>query len=220
MPAIKILLADDHAVVAESLGILLDTLANVEVVGTVHNGWQVLTFLEVNEVNILIADLHMPLLNGIDTAIRVRERFPKVKILMLTMSEDAQLIREAVQAGVDGYVMKRAEKKELDTAIRTVMAGQRHFSEAVLARLAEIPNDNNPSGKATLQDITPLTKREIGILRMIVQERSNQEIADQLCLALSTVETHRKNILKKVGVSNALGLLKYAIKHQLLSENT
>ena len=219
MSAIKILIADDHQVVAESLGILLDTLPHIEVLGTANNGWQVLSFLEVNQVNVVLADLHMPLLNGIDTTLKIRERFPHIKVLMLTMSEESGLIKEAIQAGVDGYVVKKADKHELALAISTVMEGKKYFSNPVLAKLAEIPNANTHNGKEQPSEIGILSKREIEILRMIVQEQSNADIADGLNLALSTVETHRRNILKKVGVNSALGLMKYAIKHQLLTEN-
>lgn len=219
MSIIKVLIADDHQVVAESLGILLDIIEGIEVVGIVNNGWQALSFLEVNPADVLLADLQMPLLNGIDTTLKIRERFPHVKVLMLTMSEEAALIKEAIHVGVDGYVVKKADKHELALAIKTVMEGTKYFSNPVLAKLAEIPNANTHNGKEQPSEIGILSKREIEILRMIVQGQPNQAIADDLNLAVTTVETHRRNILKKVGVNSALGLMKYAIKHQLLTEN-
>ncbi|MFN8357972.1 MAG: response regulator transcription factor [Spirosomataceae bacterium] len=214
----KILIADDHQVVAESLGILLETIPNLEVIGIVNNGWQVLSFLEANSTDVVLADLHMPLLNGIDTTLRLKEKFPQVKVLMLTMSEESDLIKEAIRVGVDGYVVKKADKQELAQAIREVMDGKKYFSNPVLAKLAELPNPNTHNGKEHPSEIGVLSKREIEILRLIVQEKSNAEIADYLNLALTTIETHRSNILKKVGVRSALGLLKYALKHQLLTE--
>lgn len=216
MTTIKILIADDHNIVAESLSILIDTMDGMEVLGTASNGWQVLTFLENNAVDLVMIDLHMPLLNGIETTIKIREKYPKVKVLMLTMSEDATLIKDALQAGVNGYVMKRAEKAELAKAINLVASGQRYFSDAVVFKLAEMPNPKTTTGKDSPEENVPLTSREVEILRMIVAEMTNTDIAKKLYIAPKTVETHRRNLMKKVGVTSALGLLKYAMKHHLI----
>ena len=211
----KILIADDHLIVAESLSILINMMADFEVVGTVKNGWEVLTFLETNEVNVVLSDLHMPLMNGIETTIRLREKFPHVKIILLTMAEEAAIIKEALVAGIDGYMMKNIEKKELETAIRRVVSGQKYFSETVVMRLAEMPNQATPSGKDEIGEHIPLTPREIEIMQLIIQELTNAEIAERIFISPTTVETHRRNLMKKLGVSSALGLMKYALKHGL-----
>ncbi|MFN3849787.1 MAG: response regulator [Spirosomataceae bacterium] len=212
----RILITDDHHLVADSLSILLSTVENIDVVGMVSNGWQAINFLENNEVDIILADLHMPLLNGIDMTIRVREQFPKVKVIILTMSEEAQSIREALQAGIYGYVMKSAERPELIKAIKTVAEGERYFSEKIVKKLAEIPNENNPNGKSSIKDNTPLTQRELEILRLITQDLTNIEIGENLGISSTTVETHRRNLMKKVGVSTAIGLMRWALKHGLV----
>lgn len=213
---IRVLIADDHVIVAESLSILIDTMDGIEVVGTAHNGWQVLTFLETNEIDIVLADLHMPLMNGIETTIRVREKYPKVRVMLLTMSEEPAVIKEALVAGVDGYIMKRIEKKELELALKTVANGQRYFSETVVMRLAQLPNQNTPSGKDEVSETIPLTPREIEVMQLVIQDLSNAEIAEKIFIGVTTVETHRRNLMKKVGVKTALGLMRWAMTNGFL----
>lgn len=210
---IRVLIADDHVIVAESLSILIDTMDDIEVVGTVNNGWQVLTFLETNDADVVLTDLHMPLMNGIETTIRVREKHPNVGVMLLTMSEEPAVIKEALVAGVDGYIMKRAERKELERAIKTVASGQKFFSEAVVMRLAQMPNQNTPNGKDSVAEHLSLTPREIEVMRLVIQDLSNAEIAEKIFISSTTVETHRRNLMKKLGVNSALGLMRWAMKN-------
>lgn len=213
----KILIADDHHLVAESLSMLLGTVEEFEIVGIVNNGWQVLDFVEKHEVDIVLADLHMPLLNGIETTLRLKETSPKVKCILLTMSEEAQHINDGLTVGIYGYVMKSAEKHELISAIRTVAKGEKFFSEKIVRKLSEIPHQNGLNGKTNLDDVTPLTKREIEILKLIVEDLSNLEIGERLNISSTTVETHRRNLMKKVGASTAIGLMRWGLKHGLLT---
>jgi DNA-binding NarL/FixJ family response regulator len=216
MPSIKILIADDHHLVAESLSMLLETTEKFEIVGIVSNGWQALSFIESNEVDVVLADIHMPLLNGLEMAIKLKEKALSTAIVMLTMSEEAQHIREAIQAGVHGYVMKSAEKPELIKAIKTVVSGEKYFSEKIIKKLAEIQDVQSPNGKTRVEDVLPLTKREIEILKLIVEDLSNIEIGERLHISSTTVETHRRNLMKKVGVSTAIGLMRWGLKHGLV----
>jgi DNA-binding NarL/FixJ family response regulator len=216
MPSIKILIADDHHLVAESLSMLLETTEKFEIVGIVSNGWQALSFIESNEVDVVLADIHMPLLNGLEMAIKLKEKALSTAIVMLTMSEEAQHIREAIQAGVHGYVMKSAEKPELIKAIKTVVSGEKYFSEKIIKKLAEIQDVQSPNGKTRVEDVLPLTKREIEILKLIVEDLSNIEIGEHLHISSTTVETHRRNLMKKVGVSTAIGLMRWGLKHGLV----
>jgi len=216
MQKIKILIADDHLIVAESLGILINRIPDFEVVATVKNGQEALKYLDTHEVDLVLSDLHMPVMNGIETTIRIREKYPQVKTVLLTMSEDASIIKEALIAGIDGYIVKNIEKKELEAALRRVINGQKYFSEAVVMRLAEVPNEATPSGKDEIGEHIPLTPREIEIMQLIIQELTNAEIAEKIFISPTTVETHRRNLMKKLGVSSALALMKYALKHGLV----
>lgn len=218
MPLTRVLMADDHQMVADTLRIVLNTLNDFEIVDVVNNGWQALSYLEHTPVDIIIADLHMPLLNGIEMTIRLREKFPKVKVILLTMSEEKEYIKDAIDNGVFGYVMKSADKKELFEALHTVAKGSKYFSEKIHNIIAEIPNENNPNGKASVEDANPLTKREIEILKLIVIDWSNAKISEELHLSLKTVETHRTHILKKTGTNTPIGLMRWALKHGLVDD--
>ncbi len=212
---IKVLIADDHIIVAESLSILIDTMDGITVVGTANNGWQVLTFLETNAVDVVLTDLQMPLMNGIETTIRVREKYANVRMILLTMSEEAGVIKEALVAGVDGYVIKRAERKELERAIKLVASGQKYYSEEVIMRLAQMPNLNTLNGRDNAEENVSLTLREIEVMQLVIQDLSNSEIADRIMVSTTTVETHRRNLMKKLNVKTALGLMRWAMKHGL-----
>ncbi|WP_337043997.1 response regulator transcription factor [Emticicia sp. 17c] len=217
MQKIRVLIADDHVIVAESLGFLIDTLEGIEVIGIKNSGWQVLTFLESNEPDVILIDYHMPLMNGIETTIRIREKYPHIRIMLLTMAEEPAVIKEALIAGVSGYIVKKIERKELEIAIKTVASGKKYLSDEAVMRLAEIPNQNTPSGNDEVRENVAITPREIAVLKLIVEELSNEQIADKLCIGVTTVETHRRNMMRKLGVNNALGLMKYAIKNGLLN---
>ncbi|RYU95551.1 response regulator [Emticicia agri] len=216
MQKIRVLIADDHVIVAESLGFLIGTMAGIEVVGIKNSGWQVLAFLENTETDVILIDYHMPLMNGIETTIRIREKYPSIRIMLLTMSEEPAIIKEALIAGASGYIVKKIEKAELENAIKTVASGKKYLSDEAVMRLAEIPNLNTPSGNEELGETIPITPREIEILKLIVQEFSNTEIAQKIFISPTTVETHRRNLMKKLGVNSALGLYKYARKHGLI----
>lgn len=216
MHSIKILIADDHHLVAESLSMLLGTNEKFEIMGIVNNGWQALSFIENNQVDVVLADINMPLLTGLEVAIKLKEKSSSTSIIMLTMSEEARHIKEAIQAGVHGYVMKSAEKPELIKAIKTVVSGEKYFSEKIIKKLAEIQDIQSPNGKVRVEDILPLTKREIEILKLIVEDLSNIEIGERLHISSTTVETHRRNLMKKVGVSTAIGLMRWGLKHGLV----
>lgn len=214
--SIRVLLTDDHEIILDSLSLLLSRIEGVEVIGTLNDSRQVVGFLQDNEADILLTDMDMPLLNGINLTLQVRQQFPQIKVLMLTVSEDADKIREAFRAGISGYVMKRAGKAELEKALKTLARGEKYFSESVMTQLMALPVDTiRPSDEAPAP-ITPLTDREIEIIKLVAQELSTNAIADKLFISPGTVETHRHNILRKLGVKNSIGIIKYAVKHGLL----
>lgn len=210
---IRILIADDHALVAESLAMMLNSEESFEVVKTVSNGWQAYNYVTSHDVDVVLADYHMPLLNGIELCVKLKEVNSTAKCIMLTMSEDADHIRESVQAGVYGYVMKVAGREELIKAVSQVAEGEKYFSERIVKKLAEIPDIESPTGKARIEDISMLTKREIEVLKHIVKDLSNIQIASEMGISLTTVETHRRNLMKKVGVGSAIGLMRWGLKN-------
>jgi DNA-binding NarL/FixJ family response regulator len=213
---IRVLISDDHQILLDSLSLLLSTISNVEIAGTVNDSRKVLHFLENYEIDILITDFDMPYLTGIDLTLQVRQKFPKLKILMLTVSEDAETIREAFQAGISGYVMKKANRAELERAIVVVASGEKYYSDAVMKELLNPVGLQNGVHETLPSTPVPITPRELEIIRLITEELSTSEIAERLFISVGTVETHRHNILRKLNVKNAIGLIKYAMKHKLV----
>jgi DNA-binding NarL/FixJ family response regulator len=211
---IKLILVDDHQVILDSLKLLFKTIENVEVVATLNDSRNVISFLDNEAIDIIISDLHMPYLSGIDLSLKLKDKHPKTKIILLTMAEDALHIREALRAGVDGYVLKKASKEELEKAILQVMDGKKYYSEAVIGELASSPDDDLNNHKA--ENIEKLTSREIEILKLVTMEYSTSEIAEKLFISVPTVESHRGNLMRKLQVKSAIGMVKYALKHGLV----
>ena len=138
---IKIILVDDHQIIVDGLRFLFSSLDNVEVAATFTDSRQVIPYLQLHEVDLLVADLHMPHLTGIDLALQARQLFPRLKVLLLTMAEDAAHIREAIKAGVHGYLLKKTSKRELEQALQTILAGKRYYSNDVIEEWASASTD-------------------------------------------------------------------------------
>ncbi|MBA4852840.1 response regulator transcription factor [Emticicia sp. BO119] len=212
----RILIADDHEIFLDSLSLLIATFPDVELVGNCKSGTEVINFVKNDEIDLLITDYRMPLMSGIELTIFLRQHYPEIKVLMLSVSEEAEMIREAFQAGVWGYMMKRAGKTELQKAIQTIKSGQKYFSESVVFELMRLGLTDNIPKDDIPHEFSQLTEREIDIIRLLANELSSGEIAEKLFIAPKTVETHRHNILKKLNVKNTVGIIKYAIKNGLV----
>lgn len=210
---ICILLIDDHQIILDSLKLLFSSIEGVNIVGTLTDSRKALDFLKVHEVDLVVSDLHIPHLSGIDLTLQIKQAHPQTKVLLLTMAEDAPTIREAIKAGINGYVLKRAGRSELEKTIKNVMMGKRYYSEEVIDELTHAPTqDANEDHPDTLLH---LTSREIEILKLIGQENSTSEIASKLCISIPTVETHRRSLMQKLNVKSVVGMVKYAMKHGL-----
>lgn len=214
MKKYKVLIVDDHKILLDSLSLLIDSIEDMEVVGTLGDSRSVPDFLAAGEVDILVTDMNMPYSNGIDLTLKVRSLYPDLKILMLTVNDTAETIREAFQAGISGYITKKASKEELSTAFRTILRGEKFFSSDVMKELL------SPSmmtyEEVSQNDLKALSARELEVIRLIAQEFSSSEIAERLFISPGTVENHRHNILQKLGVKNSIGIIKYALKYRLI----
>ncbi|MCP9766847.1 DNA-binding response regulator [Lacihabitans sp. LS3-19] len=214
----RILIADDHQFILESIEILLSTIPEYEVVATFNNGKELFDSLNFHEnIDLVMTDYNMPQMNGIELTYQIRQKYPQIKILLLTVSEEVQTIQEAFQAGVSGYVMKKAGKEEFEKAIKVVSSGKKYYSESVVFEL--LNRDKKISdlvGDNLKDDLAKLSIREIEIIKLIAEENSTNEIAEKLFLSPATVETHRHNILKKLGIKNSIGLVKFALKNSII----
>lgn len=206
----RVLICDDHRIVLDSLSMLISTMKDLQVVATVNDPREVVGLLAELDVDVLLTDMTMPHLDGVALSSLVMEAYPEMKVLMLTVAEDEATIKKAFRAGVKGYVMKKADRSELETALLTVARGEQYFSNEVLKELI------SPSLEKEETPLENVTRRELEIIRLIAQEMSTNEIAEKLFVSTGTVETHRHNILRKLGVKNAIGIIKYAMKHNLL----
>lgn len=208
---IKVLLADDHQIIIDGLRFILDQEETVEVVGEASDGREVLDKLKNREVDIVILDINMPVLDGIDTMIRIRESHPEVKVLMLTMYNNAEFIKKLNQAGADGFILKNTGKEELMTALNTLSEGKTYYGQEVTKTLLDSQN------KSKQPDKIELTKREKEVLGLLADGLTTSEISEKLFISTHTVESHRKNLLSKFRVKNTTGLVKFAYQNGILN---
>ena len=209
----QVVLIDDHQIVLDSLSWLLASFNHIEVVGKFTNGNHALEYYRRHGADLLITDMRMPIMSGVELCAEVRKIDPEAKVLMLTMIEDAKEIRQAVRIGVNGYVLKMADAAELLLAIRTVLDGKKYFSDEVVVELA-LGRDENMTTKPG--SFAKLTLRELEILKLVGKELSTNEIADKLFISVPTVETHRRNLMIKIGAKSVVGLVLFAVKYELL----
>jgi two-component system response regulator NreC len=209
----KILIADDHWVIRAGLRALLNSTPNVEVVGEAGDGYEVLEKLDTLQPDIILMDLSMPNLDGIETTRQVIKKAPSVKILILTIHEDEGLLKEAIKSGAAGYIVKRAAESELNTAIRAIQQGNMYVHPALTRALMR---DISPVTEPTMIPLEELTPREIDVLRLLARGYTNRQIADELSISPRTVEGHRANLSNKLGRSSRVDLVNYAEEHGLL----
>ncbi len=210
---IKILITDDHQLVIDGIKLMLAEADDLACVGTANSGEQALELLATTPADVLLLDINMPGMDGLETCRRVRAAFPSVKILMLSMLREGSLVKMLLNEGASGYLLKNAGKDEVLEAIRKVHWGERALSSEVLDIFLQPSADK----KRLLANPFPtLSRREKQILQLIVDEKTTQEIADELFISFGTVETHRRNILMKLNARNTAGLVKAAIEYNLL----
>ena len=219
---LKVYIADDHQLFIEGVKALLRDVEDIKIIGEAENGEALLKLLEKEPADVVLMDINMPVMGGLDTTREARKRFPDTKVLALTMFDDTLHISEMIKAGASGYLLKNAGKEELMNAITRVARGEKYVSNEVSVKLIENMFSREQTGNSNAQPGTArkaeLTKRELEIIRLIAKEHTNNEIAAILNNSPMTIITHRKNLLRKLGVKNTAGLIKYAINHGLLDE--
>jgi DNA-binding NarL/FixJ family response regulator len=211
MEQIKIMIVDDHQMMLDGIVSLLQNETHIQVIGKAASAKEMLQLLELNPPDVLITDIHMPQMNGTELTQKVRAYYPSVKIIALSMHNEASMITEMIQAGVSGYILKNTGKEELITAIEKVFSGGVYYSREVGEQMMQ-----SLSGKKDEQKELRLTERELQIVKLIAKELTNAQIGDQLFISERTVESHRKNILRKSNTKTVIGLIKYAIDNKLL----
>ncbi len=213
---IRVLIADDHQLVIDGIKLVLSNEADIACIGEATDGLLALALATKTRPDLIILDINMPNLNGIETCRQIRRSFPDIKILALSMLKEVSLIKLILKNGADGYLLKNSGKEEILNAIRKIHAGEKYFSSEVAALVMEslskvrVKNKDNPFPK--------LSRREKQILRLIVDEYTTAEIAEKLFISFGTVETHRRNLLIKLGARNTAGLVRACFEYNLLED--
>lgn len=209
---IKIIITDDHQMVIDGLKSILDNSEGVKVIATANNGRELLRLLEIIDTDVVLMDIDMPVMNGIETMQAIKNSNKSCKVIILTMHEERALVKKMTDSGAKGYLFKNSDKEELLLAIKRVHEGGVYFSSALTLNLLgaeKIEKGSTSEGNVAYM----LTDREIEILKLIASGLSNKEIGDQLFISHRTVDTHRTNLMKKLEINNIAGLIRFAIKN-------
>jgi DNA-binding NarL/FixJ family response regulator len=216
----RIILADDHAILRDGIRALLSAESDLDVVGEASNGAEVLAMLETTPADVVLMDVQMPVLDGFATMPELRQRFPEVRVLVLTMLDHENYVARMMEAGALGYVLKNAAISEITHAIRTVAAGSPFLcTEIGLAMLQKAVSQStgHSTDEAFITTGADLTARELEVLKLIAEGLTNAEIADKLFTSKRTIETHRQNIIAKTQAKNTASLIKLAVSRGLIS---
>lgn len=216
MGNIRVLLADDHAVLRSGLKMLLESQPDITVIGEAGDGQTALGLTTSLFPDVLLLDVSMPGMDGLEVIQAIREDAPQCRILLLTMHEEESILRAALRAGASGYVLKKAAEAELLTAIRAVARGEAYVDPALTRMMIEGYLESAEVVETTEQ-IDGLTAREIEVLRLIAEGYTNKEVAEKLVVSVKTVETHKAHIAGKLGVKSRVEWLRYAREKGLLS---
>lgn len=209
---ISLAIIDDHQVVVDGLKAMLASSNDLEVIFTTIAGEELIKFVKTNPVDVILMDIQMPGMNGIDLCKAVLKENDRCKIIAFSSFDDTFYVHSIVRNGASGYILKNAPREVVEKAIRTVADGGEYIDETIKKVLLQ----EAASGQKRPVSEIPLTKREKEILKLVADEYSNQQIADKLFISLRTVESHRLNLTQKLGVKNAAGLIKEAIKRGLV----
>lgn len=206
----KILIADDHQLFNDGMKMMLSAEDNLQIVGQVFSGKDVLDAVHRLQPHVVLLDINMPHLNGLEAADKLLRNYPNVRIIMLTMYSDRKFVEDCQRLGVPGYILKNSGVDEVLNAIDTVLAGKRYYDPKLTKSTT-----SNQHADDSFQRQFQLTKREIEIIGLVGQSFTNDEIAEKLFLSVATVKTHRNNINLKLGINKPADLVKFAVEHGL-----
>ena len=212
---VRIVLAEDHTILREGLRALLSADPDFEIIGEAADGREAVRFVEKQVPDLILMDLSMPRMTGMDAIREIKKRYPQTKIIALTVHKTEEYLRTTLQAGADGYVLKDATHEELMMSIQSVLKGETYLSPGVSGKVIEGYLEG-VEGQAPASTLGLLSQREREVLKLIAEGYKNKEIAADLCISLKTVEKHRANLMKKLDLHNAAALTAYAIEQGLV----
>jgi DNA-binding NarL/FixJ family response regulator len=221
MNAIRVLIADDHNLVRAGIRSLLETVPEIQVVGEASNGREALQMIEVQKPDVVLMDIAMSELNGLEATSRVAGDFPQVRVIILSMHANEEYVWQALRAGAAGYLLKDAGTSELELAIKAVARGETYLSppisKQVIADYVQRIGGEGEKGAMPLGEMERLTIRQREILRLIARGHTTQDIAQTLNISVKTVETHRSQLMERLGIHDIAGLVRYAIRVGLIN---
>lgn len=213
---IRVLLADDHDLMRQGIRALLDARPNIEICGEAVDGEMAIQKAEELLPDVVVLDVTMPKMNGLEAARQIRKKLPNVRVVMFTVHDTGEMVREILDAGAHAYILKSDASSQLAAAIEAAAQKDLYFSSGVSEIVMDsLMNSYEPKQDEDHSDI-PLTDREIDIVRHLANGKSNKEIATDLFISVRTVETHRRTIHKKLGISSLAELVRYAVRHHLI----
>lgn len=218
MKKIAVLLVDDHTVVRQGLRALLASEEDIEVVGEAENGRQAVALVRKTPPDVVVMDVAMPLLNGLEATRQILKILPRCKILVLTSYGDDECVQQLMQAGAVGYLIKQTAANDLLKAIREVQRGNAFFSPSIAKRLRDQCREAFTTGHTPKRSLE-LTSREAEVLQLIAEGFSNKQIAAELCISIKTVEKHRQQVMNKLNIHDVAGLTRYAISKGMVERS-
>lgn len=217
MQEINVFVVDDHQIFLDGIVSLLDDEPNIKIAGTAHNGKQALERIKSTKVDVVLMDINMPEMDGMEATKQLKKTHPDIKILMLTMHSEPRFIKESLEIGAKGYVMKNISKDDLIKAIETVYQDKSYLDQDSQEKLINSISSGDEDDDKNYDELAAqITQRELEILQLIALGLTSQDIATKLFISKNTVETHRKNMLAKLNVNNTAALLKIAYKKGLV----
>ena len=216
LPKIQVMVVDDHKMFVEGVQAIFSDSSHIQVVKTVHDGNEVMKSIEnTPNLDIILLDINLPNINGLELTKLISKKYPAIKILILSMYNNAEYIKEVLKEGASGYVLKNTDHEELLNAIQSVFAGNQFYSQSVTQTMMNSFAKKSQINNTDILQVK-ISKREKEILSLIIKEHTAQEIANMLFISLHTVETHRSNLMSKLGVRNSAGLVRVALENNLV----
>jgi DNA-binding NarL/FixJ family response regulator len=220
MHKIRVLLADDHTVVRQGLRALLATEGDIEVVGEADNGRQAIQLARNLGPDVVVMDIAMPVLNGLEATRQITRAVPSVRVLVLSSYSDDEYVQQVTEAGAAGYLVKQTAGAELLKAIREAHRGNAYFSPLIAKRLRDQCRHAMEGGQSLRKRTDYLTTREAEVLQLIAEGRANKQIAAELCISIKTVEKHRQQVMNKLGIHDVAGLTRHAIAKGIIESHS
>ena len=215
MAIIRVLIVDDHTLFRKGLKKLLESMGNIEVIGEAKNGVEAVKQVATINPQVILMDIAMPEMNGLEATRQIHEQFPSIAIIILTMYDDEEFLKQSLEYGAIGYLLKNTSIEELYLALQTAAKGEPYFSPSLSRKMLNNFLGSRSPSLISQNLYSVLSNREIEILKLITDGNSNKAIANQLCISIKTVEKHRNNIMQKLKIHNIVDLVKYALKNGL-----